>query len=212
MQKYEIKHFAFSFAFNKFRKSSVKRDMFVCAKNILTAELKDTKIKSTSGTLTAKTADFSFFLNTRNFFIMGATFEKEKDLEFINKVFNQVLEEFKGKNWGKELELTAIASLSAKVNKEINPILFFVNQTALKKIYQNDEDFSVKTLEIWQPPSDKLRKGFYIREEKFGTVLDCIRSNVYKSDMSKEIGLSVISELKKQTEMFFTQLPGEGCS
>jgi hypothetical protein len=211
LQQFEIIQYSFSFAYNKIRDKAIRKEMFGCAKNIMINDLKESDIKSTPTLMKTNNKEFNFFISNKNYLIMSCSFSKEKVIDSLNSLFVKVFEELK-KSWKDELEVTVIAQFTAKINAEIKPFHYLVNQATIKKFYQNEDDFSVKRMEIWQPPSEKLRKGFYFREEKFGTIMDCIRSNVYKNEIPSDVGTTFILELRNQADTFFTQLLGESCS
>jgi hypothetical protein len=211
--KFEITQFSLTFGLNKISKTNpLKKEVFECIKNSLgnISELNNAKTKYRPHTIMVNSQEFELFFNSSDYILMGSIFKKEETVVLVNSVFNKILNKLLEKNFKADLGVTIISTISAKISKEFDVFSYLLNQDTLKKLFEKDNTFIPKKLEIWQPPNDKLRKGFYVRREQYDTFLDSIRSDFYK-DISADAGEKIFSASKNQFEEFFEKLSGDNC-
>jgi hypothetical protein len=195
------------------KKKSIQKEMINCVKSVVKDIdiVKRSELTEKAKDVSIQNKDFSVIFASTPYFILASTFRKKPALSAITTIFNTVLDKLYEKSFKEMSDAFIYYDTKAEINLEIEPFSQLINQDTWKKLFGDDTTYQVKRLEIWQPPSKGLRKGYYIIRLKDGILLNSIRSEHYKGRPPNDIAYRYLSELKKQNDTFLKELIGEKC-
>jgi hypothetical protein len=194
-------------------KKLVRQSMFDYVKDFLySIELvQKSKVKMRKAYAIIEQEHFGVFIDARENFYLGCTFDRKKTVDLTNAVMNEICRRLNEKDWKEKSKILVYSFIDSILDSSHDPFLALIGKDTWEKLFKGEENYRPRRIEIWQPPNgDELRKGVNIISRRKGNMIECIQSNVYRDSFPINVVSKTMSELEETKKTLLTKLIGEG--
>lgn len=210
---HETLEITFITAFPASEKETVaQKEMFDCGKKVIldSEEYKELKRTEKADTVMLSSKKDALGIYTGPYLLIGIQLSNENLPKFVDDLYRKILNKLQDGTWKCGLETLTYCEFKVKVNEGINPFSKLIDKNTFEKLFK-EGNYETKRLEIWQPPSDKTRKAFYLSKEGNELFLRSIRSDTNDSKLSSNTINFYLEQVRVQIDDFLAQFAEEKC-